>query len=111
MQNKLVVAIALGAGLCGSLLTRYIAPPPVFAQTPAAPAATIADEIRARNFVLVNQSGSPAGTFTVEEGMTFNPHDGNPWAMASQSSIVLRNPQGAVVWRAGGSVVRPLISR
>jgi len=100
MNNKLTIAVALAAGLTGGILTRFIAPPPVFAQAPATtPAQTAADEVRAKNFVLVDQNNREVGVFTVEPssdhamavGLTPGPH------------IVLRDARGGVIWRFSGT--------
>lgn len=104
MNNKLSVAVALVAGLAGGMLTRYIAPPPVFAQvqvpvvpgTPP-PVAQIAaaKEIRAQSFVLVGPNDNVTGTFTTE-----------PWRGTTR--IVLRDAYGREIWSAGGGLMRPL---
>lgn len=100
MNNKLTIAIALTAGLAGGVLTRFVAPPPVFAQAPpAAQTQTPADEVRARNFVLVDQDNREVGVFTVEPpsdhamavGISPGPH------------IVLRDARGRVIWRFNGT--------
>jgi len=62
MSNKLTVLLAAIAGSAGGLLSRYAGPAPVYAQTPAA----IPQEIRARRFVLVDETGTPRGAFGVE---------------------------------------------
>ena len=69
MDNKLSIAVALFAGLVGGLLTRYIAPPPVFAQTQNAQSAH-PSELRARRFVLVDTSDETLATFTAEPAAT-----------------------------------------
>ncbi len=57
MNRTMHITLALAAGLLGGLLSRYLTPPPVFAQaqTPAP------REIRAQSFVLVNKQGAPLG--------------------------------------------------
>jgi hypothetical protein len=112
MDNKLVVAIALAAGLAGGMLTRYIAPPTAFAQAPAAPAQPpVTDELRARSFVLVDQSNNAVGTFTAE------PASGNyartspgpaPLQRGAPARIVLKDAYGHQIWSAGGTMLRPL---
>lgn len=89
--------VALLAGLAGGMLTRYIAPPPVFAQNPT----LVPKEIRAESFTFVDSSDRPAGTLTVEKG---------PNRIGS-SQIVLRDPRGRVIWSAGGSGFLPLSER
>ena len=112
MENRFVVAVALVAGLAGGMLTRYITPPTAFAQAPAAAAqTTVTDELRARSFVLVDQSDNAVGTFTAE------PISGNnartspgpaPLQRGAPARIVLKDAYGHQIWSAGGIVMRPL---
>ena len=111
MNNKLIVAVAVLAGLAGGMLTRFIAPAPVFAQAPvqvlpgpvpAVPAPSspaITREIRAESFAIVDQYGRVAGTFTAESTSRGRP-----------GRIVLRDAYGHEIWGAGGSSNRPLMS-
>jgi hypothetical protein len=111
MNNKLIVAVAVLAGLAGGMLTRFIAPAPVFAQAPIqafpAPAPTpapatpgpVTKEIRAESFAIVDQYGRVAGTFTAES-----------MSMGRPARIVLRDSYGHEIWGAGGSTIRPLMS-
>lgn len=109
MNNKLTVSFALLAGLAGGMLTRFIAPAPVFAQAPVqilpgpAPVQTtpapVSREIRAESFAIVDQYGNVAGTFTSE-----------PMGMRRPGRIVLRDSYGHEIWSAGGSAIRPLMS-
>lgn len=104
MNNKLVVAVAVVAGLAGGMLTRFIAPSPVFAQAPVqilpgpvpavpAPASpAIAREIRAESFALVDQFGNVVGTFATE-----------PQGIHFPARIVLRDSHGREIWSAGGT--------
>jgi hypothetical protein len=95
MNKSLSIALALVAGLAGGLLTRYIAPPTVFAQNQA----PVPKEIRAQSFTLVDQAGRAAGTFT------FDPDNWNNRG----GRIVLRDSGGEVIWSASaGAVIRPL---
>jgi len=112
MDNRLVIAVALAAGLAGGMLTRYIAPPTAFAQAPAAPPQTPATaELRARSFVLVDQFNDSVGTFTAEP-MTGNDARTSPGPAPLQrgalARIVLRDAYGHQIWSAGGTVLRPL---
>jgi hypothetical protein len=91
MTSKLTIVIALFAGLAGGMLTRFVTPAPVFAQTPA----TAPSELRARSFALVDPSDHTVGTFTT---------DGRAGGMR----IVLRDANGREIWSAGGSPIRPL---
>ena len=89
MNNKLTVSFALLAGLAGGMLTRFIAPAPVFAQTPfrcsaPAPAPMHAGLSRKKfareSFTLVDQYGNVVGTFASEpsgRGKNFPPGDGS----------------------------------
>lgn len=114
MNNKLTIAVALAAGLAGGMLTRFIAPPPVFAQAfqtpgPQPPAAqtpaaqTPTDEIRAKSFVLVDQANRAVGTFTVDPDFAGGARVGR-----GMGQVVLKDANGKVVWRAGGTMLRPL---
>ena len=97
MNNKLTIAVAVVAGLAGGMLTRFIAPPPAFAQAPAQTAQGPSDEVRARSFVLVDNRNNPVATFVAGSGR------------GTESGVVeLKDPGGNVIWRAGGSPVRPL---
>lgn len=110
MNNKLIVSLALLAGLAGGMLTRFIAPTPVFAQAPVqilpapapAPPATptpVTKDIRAESFTLLDENDRVAGTFTAEPVSAFH-----------RSRIVLRDSYGHEIWSAGGSAIRPLSS-
>ena len=94
MTNRLNVALALVAGLAGGLMTRYLGPPTVFAQSPAPQTPT--HEIRARSFTLVDANDNTLGTFTAQQN-----GDG--------PQIYLRDSNGKTLWKAGGlPLVRPL---
>jgi len=111
MNNKLVIAVAVLAGLAGGMLTRFIAPAPVFAQAPvqvlpgpvpavpAAPSPTVTKEIRAESFTLVDNFGNVVGTFAAE-----------PMGIRRPARVVLRDSYGHEIWSAGGSPIRPLTS-
>jgi hypothetical protein len=60
MNNRRIsgVVLALAAGLVGGLVSRYVAPTVALAQAQPAP-----KELRAQNFVLVNDQGNPVGLF------------------------------------------------
>ena len=79
VNRKYIVALTLASGFVGSLVSRYLAPPRVFAQVQKA-----SKEIQAQNFVLVNAQGRPMGLFG------FNPQ-GKP-------IIRILDDQGRVVW-------------
>lgn len=92
MNNRLTIAVALAAGLAGGMLTRFIAPPPVFAQTQPP-----TDEVRARSFVLLDNFNNPVATFTAGSGR------------GTASGVVeLKDSHGSVIWKAGGSLLSPM---
>ena len=111
MNNKPIIAVAVLAGLAGGMLTRFIAPAPVFAQAPiqvlpgpvpAVPVPTspaITREIRAESFTLVDDRGNVVGTFAAE-----------PKGIHFPARIVLRDSAGREMWSVGGSAIRPLMS-
>jgi hypothetical protein len=109
MNNKLIVAVAVLAGLAGGMLTRFIAPAPVFAQAPVqilpAPAPApitprpFTKEIRAESFALVDQYDNVVGAFATE-----------PKGVHFPARIVLRDANGREIWSAGGTTIRPLMS-
>ena len=94
MTNRITIALALAAGLAGGLLTRYIAPPPVYAQ------ASVTDEVRARSFTVVDEKGDSIGTLTAESNRlgTFRgvPH------------LVMKDSNGRTLQVFGGTMMRPL---
>lgn len=81
-MSKTTAVLMFTAALLGGVLSRYIAPQPVNAET-------FPNELRAQSFVLVNQQGTVLGTFSQE--------DGRP---------VLRLYDGSrrEIWSAGGKV-------
>jgi hypothetical protein len=85
MHRKLTLLLALAAGLVGGLLSRYLAPPPVSAQTMPL------KELRAQSFVLVDDQNNIIGTFKTAPGMmsSASPH------------IVLLERSNKEIWRAG----------
>lgn len=87
MNRTLTITLALAAGLLGGLLSRYLAPMPVHAQTPTP------KEIRAQNFVLVNAQGVEVGL------MGFSPQ-GRP-------VIKLVDERGRTLWSAGEAILFP----
>ena len=118
MNNKLVIALALVAGLVGGLLTRYVAPPSAFAQNQA----PVTKEIRAESFTLVDPSDRTVGTFTAEPDVSgiqlfiqpgpssrLNTPQLRPTVFPTR--IVLRDSKGREIWSAGGSSIRQLSAR
>ena len=99
------VFFALIAGLLGGLLTRYVAPPPAFAQNQA----PITKEIRAQSFTLVDQSNRAVGTFTIRPdfGSLGSPNTPVPGG-SRPTRIVLLDPNGNEIWSAGQTQLRRL---
>jgi hypothetical protein len=108
MNKTFSVALALIAGILGSLLTRYVAPPAAFAQTQA----PITKEIRAESFTLVDPSDRAVGTFTSEPAVPPAWTQSGPNAVPKRSMlIVLRDANGREIWSAGATSIRPLSQR
>jgi hypothetical protein len=116
MNNKLVIAVALVAGLVGGLLSRYAAPPSAFAQNQA----PVTKEVRAESFTLVDSTDRTVGTFTAEpEGLQLGIQPGpgprlnvpQPRRIVFPTRIVLRDSNGREIWSAGGSSIRQLSQR
>ena len=83
MNRTWILSVALGAGLLGGVLSRFIAPVPAFAQ------AATPKEIRSRSFVLVDDKGNIVGTFKPTAGRI--------------PTVVLLDRNGRELWRAGVS--------
>jgi hypothetical protein len=116
MNKTLTIVLALGAGLLGGILTRYIAPPAAHAQDQAA----IAKEIRAQSFTLVDQFDHTAGTFAYEplpgaRMMLRRPpftDNQTPPDRVIPGRVVLRDAGGHEIWSAGAnSLIRPVTER
>src|ERR1700727_477934 len=84
MNRKMNLGLSLAVGLLGGFLAHYISPELVHAQTDTVPA----KEIKAHDFVLVNDDGTPAGLFGFDK-------DG-------KANILLLDAAGKVVWKATG---------
>lgn len=84
MNRGLILSLALAAGLVGGVLSRYITPTPVLAQS-AAP-----KEIAAQSFVLMDDKNNIVGVF-------------KPSDPRSDRTVVLLDRSGREVWRAGVS--------
>jgi len=82
MKGTLNLAMSLGAGLLGGLLSHYTMPKSVMAQNQPT------KEIRSQSFILVNDKGTPSGIFGFDK-------DGN-------SSITLFDKSGNVIWSENG---------
>ena len=100
MNNNLVVALALGAGLAGGLLSRYVGPPSAFAQNQS----SITKEIRAESFTLVDSMNRPVGTFTSAPAGPPMPPPPPGVAPLPESGprtrIVLRDSNSREIWSA-----------
>jgi hypothetical protein len=81
-MKKANLALSIAAGLLGGLLSTYVAPQLVHAQSQPPP------EIRAQCFTLVNKDGVTLGTFSFDTS-------GRP-------RIVLRDQSGHDVWAVDG---------
>jgi hypothetical protein len=88
--------LTLLAGLVGAMLSRYIAPAPVFAQNqPAAQR-----EVRSQSFILTDEDGNTAGVFTL-----------GPRKTGQKRAIILLDQEGTQIWSAGESPLRRLSQR
>lgn len=100
MTNKTTIALALGAGIIGGMLTRHVAPPSVSAQDKA----LVTREMRAQSFVLVDPADRVVGTFTTEPvrvlSMRRPPEPGT-----APRTVVLRDPTGHLLWSTDSGVV------
>src|ERR1700722_812604 len=100
MRKHLNVTLALLAGLVGGLISRYVAPPAVMAQTPT----PVTKELRAQSFVFVDANGKTLATLGPEAAwqkvITLYPNSGSGTA---SGRIVLLDANGHELWSAGGS--------
>jgi hypothetical protein len=101
MNNKLVIVLALVAGLVGGLLSRYAAPPSAFAQNQAA----VTKEIRAESFTLVDSMNRPVGTFVSAPAGPLPPPPPPgaaplPESRAARTRVVLKDSSGQEIWSA-----------
>jgi hypothetical protein len=85
------VLLPFAAALAGGAISHFVWAPPAEAQSQknAAPV-----EMRAQNFTLVDSEGNSIAQFRAE----------------GKNRIVLRGPDGALLWSAGGSPIHPLSS-
>jgi len=81
-MNKLTTALAFLAGILGGIASRYVSPPSVHAESHP-------KELRAQNFVLVNERGSTLGIFSEEAG---------------RPVLRLFDANGREIWSAGGKL-------
>jgi hypothetical protein len=85
-QRGLTLALALGAGLLGGMLSRYVTPMTVLAQDRS----TAAKDIRAQRFTLVNERGIVLGVFGLDS-----------YKEGSNPTIRLFDESGHEIFRAG----------
>ena len=85
-QRVLTLALALGAGVLGGMLSRYVTPVTVLAQDQS----SAPKDIRAQRFTLVNEQGIVLGVF----GLDRSKQGSNP-------AIRLFDESGHEVFRAG----------
>ncbi|HEX6894934.1 MAG TPA: hypothetical protein VF146_06660 [Bryobacteraceae bacterium] len=90
MNRKLSALIALGGGLAGGGMSRFISLAPAFAQ------ATAARQLRAQSFVLVDENNNLVGTFTTSP-RSLKPGEQSP-------AVILLDSKNREIWRAGVSV-------
>lgn len=79
-MNKRIVVIAFAAGVMGGVISHYVSPPLVHAESSPR-------EVRAQSFVLINERGTVVGTFSEE---------------ADRAVLKLFDAHGEEIWRAGG---------
>jgi len=91
-QRVLTLALALGAGLLGGMLSRHVTPITVLAQDRS----TAPKDIRAQRFTLVNEQGIVLGVFGLD-----SPEQG------SNPTIRLFDESGREIFRAGPPSNRP----
>ncbi len=104
MNNKLTISLALGAGLIGGMLTRYVSPPTVSAQDQV----SLPKELRAQSFVLVDRTNNIVGTFMTEPSV--GPRIAGPDSRQEPGAgvprhVVLRDSSGRLIWNTDGRVM------
>jgi hypothetical protein len=88
-MNKMNLGLSMAAGLLGGFLSHYFAPQLVHAQS----AASASKEIRAENFVLINEKGLVVGTLSAAL-----PQEGG------RPCMKLFDERGREIWSAGGKI-------
>jgi hypothetical protein len=103
VNNNATIALALGAGIVGGMLTRYISPPAVSAQTQPP------HEMRAQSFVLVDPADHVVGTFTSQvignARLALNPDGSVRGDVALPRRVILRDSAGHIVWSTDSRVM------
>jgi hypothetical protein len=96
MNTRLILAISLLSGLVGGLASHFALPVTAFAQPPATP---VAQEIRAQNFVLVDDHNRVIGTITSNRSVI---------PPRQEPTVVILDREQHEVWRATGTSIRQL---
>jgi hypothetical protein len=114
ISAKLNLALSIAAGLAGGILSHYVSPELVHAQTPA-PAPKV---IQAQSFVLVNDAGTKLGEFTIDpDGKPNIRLFDNQVTNSSSRGFYVTSPNGRtgvspeslrVIWNARGGMMTPL---
>jgi hypothetical protein len=100
MYRNLNLVLAFAAALSGGLLSRYIMPTPVLAQTPSPKQTPVSKEVRAQSFIVMDDKNNIVGTFRASL-----PKAGEA------PTVVLLDSLGTEVWRGGGAALRPASQR
>jgi len=103
MNTKRIGSIfaLMAAGVVGGVVSRFITPQPALAQDQ--PSTT--KEIRVQSVVLVDPSDNPVGTLTTEAVLARWVSKDSKGKSVSRV-IVLRGPDGQVLWRPDGDGVK-----
>jgi hypothetical protein len=92
-MKRLNPLLAIVAGMLGGLVTHYITPASVHAQ------ASAPKEVQAQSFVILDRDNNVVGTFRALRNLR------------DEASVVLVDPDGHEIWRAGRAAILPLGSR
>ena len=84
-MNLRTIALSLAAGLLGGVLSHYLSPQPVHAES----SVTSQKEIRAETFLLVNEQGTVVGKLSNDHG---------------RAALRLFDKNGSEIWSAGGNL-------
>ena len=102
MNRTLILTLALAAGLLGGLLSRYLTPTTVRAQTQSA----VPKEVRAQRFTLVNEEGTVLGIFGIDSGASIS-----GLKPKGSATIKLFDEGGHEIWSAGAPGLHPASQR
>ena len=104
MNNKLTITIAFAAGMLGSGVMRYIAPPLAFAQDQP----STVKEIRAERVALVDSSNQIVGVFTTELAAASNgvarTLPGGATVITTPMQVVLKDAKGRDIWHPDAGI-------